>query len=105
MSQTKESIRTIVRELNENLQTNDKVYHAADSEFYTSETLQFLGPHTFWISRVPSTIALVKELENGDLAFTISGDPRYSFSQHLSDYANIHQKWVVFHSQMMHDRP
>jgi transposase len=47
---------------------------------------------------------LAKELENGDLAFTISGDPRYSFSEHLSDYANIHQKGVVFHSQMMHDR-
>ena len=65
----KESIRIIVRALTENLQTNDKVYHVADSEFYTSETLQLLGEHTFWISRVPSTINLAKELENTDLTF------------------------------------
>jgi transposase len=100
----KESIRIIVRALTENLQTNDKVYHVADSEFYTSETLQLLGEHTFWISRVPSTINLVKELENTDLTFTKSEDSRYSFSEHIVDYADINQKWVVFHSEMMHDR-
>jgi transposase len=100
----KESIRIIVRALTENLQTNDKVYHVADSEFYTSETLQLLGEHTFWISRVPSTINLVKELENADLTFTKSEDSRYSFSEHIVDYADINQKWVVFHSEMMHDR-
>jgi transposase len=32
----KESIRTIVRELTENLQSNEKVYHVAGSEFYIS---------------------------------------------------------------------
>lgn len=100
----KESIRIIVRALTENLQTDDKVYHVADSEFYTSETLQLLGEHTFWISRVPSTINLVKELENTDLTFTKSEDSRYSFSEHIVDYADINQKWVVFHSEMMHDR-
>jgi transposase len=100
----KESIRIIVRALTENLQTNDKVYHVADSEFYTSETLQLLGEHTFWISRVPSTINLAKELENADLTFTKSEDRRYSFSEHIVNYADINQKWVVFHSEMMHDR-
>lgn len=74
------------------------------SEFYTSETLQLLGEHTFWISRVPSTITLAKELENADLKFTESEDQRYSYSEHLVDYADISQKWIVFHSKMMHDR-
>ncbi|MEI6292630.1 MAG: IS1634 family transposase, partial [Methanomicrobiales archaeon] len=100
----KESIRIIVRALTENLQTKDKVYHVADSEFYTSETLQLLGEHTFWISRVPSTINLAKELENVGLTFTKSEDRRYSFSEHIVNYADINQKWVIFHSEMMHDR-
>ena len=100
----KESIRTIIRALTENIQTNEKVYHVADSEFYTSETLQLLGEHTFWISRVPSTITLAKELENADHKFTESEDRRYSYSEHLVDYADISQKWVVFQSKMMHDR-
>ena len=63
-----------------------------------------LGQHSFWISRVPSTISQVKELENADLALTPAKDPRYSYSEHFVNYADISQKWVVFHSNMMHDR-
>jgi transposase len=100
----KESIRTIVRELTENLRSNEKVYHVADSEFYTPETLQLLGQHSFWISRVPSTISQVKELEEADLTLIPSRDPRYSYSEHYVDYAEVSQKWVVYHSDMMHDR-
>jgi len=100
----KESIRTIVKALTENLKSDEKVYHVADSEFYTQETLQALGQHTFWISHVPATIAQVKELENADLDFIPCTDPRYSYSEHYSDYAGIRQKWVVYHSEMMHER-
>jgi len=53
----KESIRTIICDLTENLKSHEKVYHVTDSEFYTPETLQLLGQHTFWISRVSGTIA------------------------------------------------
>jgi len=100
----KESIRKIVQALTENLQSNEKVYHVADSEFYTAETLKKLGQHTFWISRVPGTITEVKDLEKADLPFLATNDPRYSYSEHYVDYANIRQKWVVYHSEMMHER-
>lgn len=76
----------------------------ADSEFYTQDTLQALGQHTFWISRVPGTLAQAKELENADLAFIPCTDPRYSYSEHCANYAGISQKWVVYHSEMMHER-
>ena len=98
----KESIKTIIRKLTENLRSDEKVYHIADSEFYTPETLNFLGSHTFWISRVPGTLAQVKELEYSDLTFSPCKDPRYSYSEHLTTYADIDQKWVVYHSDMMH---
>lgn len=100
----KESIKRIIRDLTENLKSQDKVYHVADSEFYTPESLQFLGQHTFWISRVPGTIGLVKELENADLAFSSCKDSRYSYFEYHTRYADIDQKWVVYHSDPMHER-
>jgi transposase len=100
----KESIRKIVEALTENLRSKEKVYHVADSEFYTSETLKKIGQHTFWISRVPGTIAEVKDLENADLVFQTCKDFRYSCSEHSVKYAGIPQKWVVYHSEMMHER-
>ena len=100
----KESIKTIIRALTENLKSKEKVYHVADSAFYTPDTLQTLGTHSFWITRVPSTISQVKDLEHSDLTFLPSKDPRYSYYEHYTDYSNIRQKWIVFHSEMMHER-
>ena len=100
----KETIRTIIRDLAENLKSAEKVYHVADSEFYTPETLHLLGQHTFWISRIPGTIRHVKDLESADLSFTPCQDRRYSYSEHRVTYADIDQKWVVYHSDPMHER-
>ena len=100
----KESILKIIEALKDNLQSDEKVYHVADSAFYTAETLKTLGRHTFWISKVPSTITEVKDLENADLVFQQGNDPRYSYSEHSVDYADIPQKWVVYHSVPMHER-
>jgi Transposase len=100
----KESIKTIIRDLKKNLQSQETVYHVADSEFYTPETLKLLGQHTFWITRVPGTINQVKELEKADLILTPCKDQRYSYSEHVVNYADINQKWVVYHSDPMHER-
>jgi transposase len=43
-------------------------------------------------------------MENADFEFNPSKDPRYSYSVYFVDYVNIGQKWVDFHSNMMHDR-
>ena len=58
----KETILTIIQHLTENLKSDEKVYHVADSAFYTAKNLQTLGQHTFWISRVPATISEVQSL-------------------------------------------
>jgi transposase len=100
----KETIKTIVETLTNNLKSSEKVYHVADSEFYTAENLRTIGKHTFWISRVPATISEVKELENSHLTFLPCKDGRYGYSENLTEYADIKQKWVVYHSDMMHDR-
>lgn len=100
----KETIRTIIQDLTGTLKSDEKVYHIADSAFYTSETLNLLGHRTFWISRVPGTITQVKELEQTDVAFTSCQDSRYSYAEQRVTYADIDQKWVVYHSDPMHER-
>jgi len=52
----KETLRIIIEKLQDNLKSHEKVYHVADSAFYTEKNLRSLGQHTFWISRVPVTI-------------------------------------------------
>lgn len=100
----KETLRTIIQALVENLKSDEKVYHVADSAFYTEKNLRELGNHTFWISHVPATISRVKDLINSNLEFTTCSDERYSYSEDQENYADICQKWVVIHSTLMHKR-
>lgn len=82
----------------------EKVYHVADSAFYTAENIQSVREHTFWITRVPATVSEVTDLENTDLEFTLGNDERYSWFECPADYAGIKQKWVVYHSELMQER-
>ena len=100
----KETLRIIIQALVENLKSDEKVYHVADSAFYTEKNLRELGSHTFWISHVPATISRVNELIHSNLEFTPCSDERYAYSEHQETYADISQKWVVIHSSLMHKR-
>lgn len=57
-----------------------------------------------WITRVPSTLNLSKDLLVSDLEFKPGKDPRYSFHETIVEYGGIEQKWVVVHSTEMHKR-
>ncbi|WFN33986.1 IS1634 family transposase [Methanogenium sp. S4BF] len=100
----KETLRIIIEKLQSNLKSEEKVYHVADAAFYTEKNLQSLGRHMFWISRVPVTIKDVKELIKSDFQFTPCVDERYSYSEYFSEYAGIRQKWVMYHSEPMHEQ-
>ena len=95
----KETLRTIIENLKDNLKSDEKVYHVADSAFYTKKNLQSVGQHTFWITHVPSTIKEVKELLASDCQFKPCKDDRYSYFEHVSEYAGITQKWVQYYSE------
>jgi len=75
----------------------------ADSAFYTGETLECLGQHTFWISQV-GTIAEEQDLVNTDREFQRCKDPRHSHSEHSVEYIGIPQKGVAYYSEIIHDR-
>jgi len=74
----KETLRTIIENLNKNLKSDEKVYHVADSAFYTRNNLQSVGQHTFWITHVPSTIKEAKELLASEYQINPCTDDRYS---------------------------
>ena len=57
-----------------------------------------------WITRVPSTLNLSKDLLISDLEFKPGEDPRYSFYETIVEYGGIEQKWVVVHSSEMQKR-
>ncbi|MDN7025659.1 IS1634 family transposase [Methanoculleus sp. FWC-SCC1] len=100
----KKTLLTIITQLTENLQHPDKVYHIADAAFYTAENLATLGTRTFWISRVPATLNEMKDLVAADLPLHPCADGRYRYTEHVSDYAGIPQKWVVYHSAPMQEQ-
>jgi len=100
----KETILTIIQHLNENLHSDEKVYHVADSAFYTAKNLKTLGQHTFWISRAPVTIKEVQDLVQTEDPLLPCTDDRYSYQEHCSEYAGIRQKWVLYRSVPMYER-
>jgi len=97
----RKSLMDMVKSLRQGLSSSDKVYHVADSAFYTRENLQGVGTSTFWISRVPYTVKEAGRLLEADVEMKPCKDPRYSYYETLSDYAGIPQKWVLVHSEEM----
>jgi len=94
----KKNLLEMITRLKTGLRSTDKVYHVADSAFYTGKNLKSIGQCTYWISRVPCTIARAKKLLEQDLDMAVCNDPRCSYHEESVRYAGILQKWVVVHS-------
>ena len=92
-----------MKRLKENIEFPDDVYFIADSSLYSEDNVKALKDMK-WITRVPSTINLCKELLISDIEFKQGKDSRYSFYKTMVEYGGIKQKWVVVHSKEMHKR-
>jgi transposase len=102
-SSDKETIIEAMKRLKENIEFPNDVYFIADSSLYSEDNIKALKDMK-WITRVPSTINLCKELLISDIEFKQGEDPRYSFYETMVEYGDIKQKWVVVHSTEMHKR-
>ena len=102
-SSDKETIVEAMKRLKENIEFPDDVYFIADSSLYSEDNVKALKDMK-WITRVPSTINLCKELLISDIEFKQGKDSRYSFYKTMVEYGGIKQKWVVVHSKEMHKR-
>jgi transposase len=99
-SDKKVLIKTI-KELTQNLNLDERVYHIADSAFYTEDNVKEIGTNAFFISRVPATINEAKELLMKDLTLETCSDERYSCYAVKSSYGEVKQLWVIFCSEEM----
>ena len=90
-SSDKETIVEAMKRLKENIEFPDDVYFIADSSLYSEDNVKALKDMK-WITRVPSTINLCKELLISDLEFKQGRDSRYSF---LSRSVYLSSLWPV----------
>jgi transposase len=100
----KETIIEAMKKLQENITFPDDVYYIADSALYSDYNIKSMREGMKWITRVPSTLKLSKDLLFADLEFKQGTDPRYSFYETIVEYGGIEQKWVVVHSSEMQKR-
>jgi transposase len=103
-SSDKETIIEAMKILQKNITFPDDVYYIADSAFYSEDNIKSMREGIKWITRVPSTLNIAKELLASDLEFKMGEDQRYSFYETIVEYGDIGQKWVVVHSTEMHKR-
>ena len=100
-SSDKKALVKTIRELTQNLNLDDEVYHVADSAFYTEDNVKEIGDSAFFISRVPAVTNEAKDLLFGDLTMETCSDERYSYYVSKSCYGGVDQLWVVFCSDEM----
>lgn len=100
----KETIIEAMKKLQENITFPDDVYYIADSALYSDNNIKSMRKGMKWITRVPSTLKLSRDLLISDLEFKQGEDTRYSFYETIVGYGGIEQKWVVVHSSEMQKR-
>lgn len=82
----KETIIEAMKKLQENITFPDDVYYIADSALYSDYNIKSMREGMKWITRVPSTLKLSKDLLISDLEFKQGTDPRYSFYETIVEY-------------------
>jgi len=93
--QFRQTIDTHIDQLNH---AYELTYLMMDSAGYTEETIALLGSDQKWISRVPETLGLCKEL-------VASADPvwqplasGYQYQLREQTYGGVAQRWLLIHS-------
>ena len=100
--------RTIETFLSQIGEAKAPMLFVADSVLYTKETIRTLSEKTFWVTRVPETVGLIRSLlsEMPLEGFMSGGEtlPGIRYCEVSTTYGGIPQRWVVVFSQSARDR-
>jgi transposase len=100
----KEGFRDTITAHIEQLRTDLKVdYVVADSALYAAETLENMGSLQ-WISRVPETLRLARELLHATAADLMQQPEQMAWRSLGTVYAEVRQRWLVIYSPDAHQR-
>lgn len=91
ISDKKTLIRTIT-EVRQNLNVDHEVYHMVDSALYSADSVQKLGAHCNWITRVPENIKEASDIISSDVEWTSCEDDRYNYAFFTSRYGDVDQR-------------
>lgn len=100
-SDKKTLLRTI-KDVRENLITDQTIYHMADSALYSANSVKELGSHSYWITHVPETIKEAQNILSSDVEWISCKDGRYKYSIFESNYGGVDQRWFLFYSKERH---
>ena len=94
----KESFRDTVKTHIEQMQSDVALeYVSADSALYVAETLREMS-HFKWISRVPQTLSLARQIIHSIAPDLMSHPEQTAFRSLGTVYGDVQQRWVVVYS-------
>lgn len=80
-------------------------YIVADTALYNAETLTALGQEVKWVTRVPASISLAKELyQSIDLQDMEPVDDNYRVFRLGSLYGGVKQRWLLIYSEALYQQ-
>ena len=96
----RDTLRAHIDQLRHDLKVD---YLIADSALYSAETLQELS-EVNWISRVPATLSLAREIIDATAAELMSTSEQAAFRSLGTVYAGVRQRWLVVYSPAAYQR-
>ncbi len=96
----RDTIRAHIAELRHDVKLD---YLIADSALYSAETLQALSA-VKWISRVPATLSLAREMIQATAAELMSSPEQAACRSLGTVYADVRQRWLVVYSPTAYRR-
>ncbi|QEP41982.1 IS1634 family transposase [Ectothiorhodospiraceae bacterium BW-2] len=100
----KESFREMVTDFTEQMDSDFSIeYLVADSALYTADTLSSMN-HLLWISRVPETLNLAREIIDMTAPEWIHTPEQPAFRALGVNYGEVRQRWVVVFSPEAYQR-
>lgn len=105
-SEDKTGFRSLIQTHIAALQTvHGFTYVVADSALYVEETLKVLADRVFFISRMPETLSITKELlAKVDVRLMHRIDETYRYQEVGGVYGGVKQRWIIVYSQQAYDR-
>ncbi len=100
-SEDKKGFRTLLNEHIDGLRNvHEFTYIVADSAFYTEETLKGLSENLMFISRMPATLTVTKNLpDKTDITQMHRIDENYSYQEVSGIYGGVKQRWIIVRSR------
>lgn len=86
--------------------SDEKAHFIMDSAMYTDKNIRAMSDDIYWLSRVPESIKIAKELLiSTDLEDMIKSNLEgYHIKSFSKTYADVNQKWVVVFSEKSFDK-